>query len=86
MPHQRLAGLGEPHLPARADQQGGADGGFQGLHLLADGGLGAAQLTPRRGEGAGGGDGTQYPEMTSLDHAPEDKPCFDTAANNPSTL
>ncbi len=59
VPHQGLAGLGEPHLASAADQQWGADGGFQGLHLLAHGGLGAAQFTSGRGEGTGGGDGTQ---------------------------
>ena len=70
VPHQCLTGLGQPHLAARADEQGGAHGGLQGLHLLADGGLGAAQLAARRREGSGGGDGAQDTEMTGLDHSP----------------
>ncbi|CAK7281656.1 hypothetical protein SGPA1_12449 [Streptomyces misionensis JCM 4497] len=68
VPDQGLAGLGQPHLAAGADQQRGADRGLQGLHLLAHGGLGAAQLAPGGREGAGGGDGAQDTEMTGLDH------------------
>ena len=86
VPHQGLARLGQPHLAAAADQQRGADGRFQGLHLLADGGLGAAQFAPGRREGAGGGDGAQDTEMTGLDHALEHKGALDGRANNASTL
>ncbi|GAA3144129.1 hypothetical protein GCM10017687_71250 [Streptomyces echinatus] len=68
VPDEGLARLGEAHLAPVADQQRGADRGFQGLHLLADGGLGAAQLAPRRREGTGGGDGAQDAEVTGLDH------------------
>ena len=68
VPDQRLARLGQPHLAAAADEQRGARGGLQRLHLLADGGLGAAQLARRRGEGAGGGHGAQHTEMTGFDH------------------
>ncbi len=69
VPHQRLARLRQAHLAPGADEQGRADGRLQGLHLLADGGLGAAQLAPGGGEGSGGGDGTQDAEMTGLDHS-----------------
>ncbi|GGS24072.1 hypothetical protein GCM10010238_10240 [Streptomyces griseoviridis] len=86
MPDQCLAGLGQPHVALAADEQGGADGRLQGLHLLADGGLGAAQLAAGRREGTSGGHGTQYTEMTSLDHPTEDKRLFDPTAKNASTL
>ncbi|EYT84462.1 hypothetical protein CF54_01460 [Streptomyces sp. Tu 6176] len=68
VPHQRLTGLGEPHLAAGAHQQRGADRALQGLHLLADGGLGAAQFAGRGGEGSAGGDGAQDAQMAGLDH------------------
>lgn len=68
VPHQRLARLRQPRLAAAADEQRSADGGFERLHLLADGGLGAAEFASGRREGTGGGDGAQDTEMTGLDH------------------
>ncbi|GGU68830.1 hypothetical protein GCM10010498_28130 [Streptomyces cavourensis] len=68
MPYERLTGLGEAHLAPGPDEQGGAGGGFQGLHLLAHRGLGAAELTGGGGERAGGGDGTQDAEVAGFDH------------------
>ncbi|GGY05795.1 hypothetical protein GCM10010299_06430 [Streptomyces tanashiensis] len=69
MAHEDLAGLGEAHLASRTDQQRRAGGGFEGLHLLADGGLGAAEFAGGGREGAGGGDGAQDAEVAGLDHA-----------------
>ena len=86
VPYERLARLGQPHLAARADQQGCADGRFEGLHLLADGGLGAAQFAPRGGEGAGGGDGAQHTEMAGLDHPPSISESWIWRSNIASTL
>ncbi|CAM5716572.1 hypothetical protein SANTM175S_11044 [Streptomyces antimycoticus] len=77
---------GQAHLPPAADQQRGARGALQGLHLLADGGLGAAQLTGGGGEGAGGGDGAQHPEMAGLDHASEHKRPLGMGRDTTSTL
>lgn len=68
VPYQRLAGLGEAHLASGTDQQRGARGGLQGLHLLADGGLGAAEFAGCGGERAGGGHGAQDTEVASFDH------------------
>jgi hypothetical protein len=86
VPDQGLSGLGQAHLAAAADEQGRADGRLQRLHLLADGGLGAAQFAGGRGEGTGGGHGAQHAEMTGFDHTRKDKPSFDRVANNASTL
>ncbi len=69
MLEQHPAGLAELHAAARTDHQRGVHGLLQGLHLLADRGLGAAQLTSGGGEGAGAGDGTQDAQMAGLDHA-----------------
>lgn len=69
VPGQRLTRLGEAHLAAGADEQRGAGRTLQGLHLLADGRLGAAQLPGGGGEGAGGGDGAQDAQVACLDHA-----------------
>lgn len=68
VPHQRVAGLGQPHLAAGADEQRRAGGRLQGLHLLADGGLGAPQFTGGGGEGTGGGHGAQHAEVAGFDH------------------
>lgn len=68
MPDEGLAGLGQAYLPAAAHEERRADRGLQRLHLLADGGLGAAESAPRRREGAGGGHGAQHAEMTGFYH------------------
>ncbi|GGP90940.1 hypothetical protein GCM10010249_06180 [Streptomyces roseolilacinus] len=81
MPDQGLARLGQAHLAAGADEQGRAGGGLQGLHLLADGRLGAAQLSGRGGEGAGGGHGAEDSEVTGFDHSLEYKGPFKFARN-----
>ncbi|GHB07767.1 hypothetical protein GCM10010346_33840 [Streptomyces chryseus] len=70
MPDEDLARLREAHLAAGTDEEGSARGLFEGLHLLTDGGLGAAEFARGGGEGAGGGDCAQDAEMTGFDHTP----------------